>query len=96
MQRLKFLVKKSSRRRMVNENSSVVNTLVNVIALDLALHPSEEVASTLIPKSALQKLPQLLPNVTEMILDGVDLSEDRYSDYRLGDKMQNLRRIVWV
>jgi hypothetical protein len=81
---------------MVNENSSVVNTLVNVIALDLALHPSEEVESTLIPKSALQKLPQLLPNDTEMILDGVDLSEDRYSDYTLGDKMQNLSRIVWV
>ena len=82
---------------MVNDNSSVVNTLVNVIALDLALHPSEEVESTVIPKSALQKLPQLLPNVTEMILDGVDLSEDRYSDYTwLGDKMQNLSRIVWV
>jgi hypothetical protein len=26
----------------------------------------------------------------------VDLSEDRYSDYTLGDKMQNLSRIVWV
>jgi hypothetical protein len=82
---------------MVNDNSSVVNTLVKVIALDLVLHPSEEVESTVIPKSALHKLPHLLPDVTEIILDGVDLSEDRYSDYtRLGDKMQNLSRIVWV
>jgi hypothetical protein len=71
---------------MVNDNSSVLSTLVKVIALDLALHPSQEVESTVIPKSALQKLPHLLPDVTEIILDGVDLSEDRYSDYRLAGR----------
>jgi hypothetical protein len=53
--------------------TAVVNPLVNAIALELALHPSEEVESQVIPKSALQKLPQLLPNVIDLIFDGVDL-----------------------
>jgi hypothetical protein len=61
--------------------TAATNPLVNVTALELVLRPSDEVESTVIPKSALRKLPQLVPNGTVVILDGVGLSEGIFRNY---------------
>jgi hypothetical protein len=63
---------------------------VNVIALELALHPSEEVESTVLPEYVLNYLTSLLPNVAYMILNGVNFPNPRFCH-----EMQNLSEIFW-
>jgi hypothetical protein len=75
--------------------TAATNPLVNVTALELVLRPSDEVESTVIPKSALRKLPQLVPNGTVVILDGVGLSEGIFRNYDFCTNMQYLSRISW-
>lgn len=71
-----------------------INPLVHVTTLELALHPREPTENTHIPESSLTNLPNYFPNVTNLMLDRVNFSEDHILSSFCA-KLSNLSRLSW-